>query len=319
MNNYIDVRLFKFERVIIINKFNNFIILETQNMGQELIRINSIDGIEQPGILYTPNENTEKIVVHVHGLNGNFYENKFLDILAKCYTDKNYAFLTFNNRGTGFITELLKGKDFVVIGGSLERFKDCLLDIEGVINWVKSKNYKEIILEGHSYGCNKILYYYNHKRDNSIKQIVLLSPCDIPSECKKFLSEEEYKKAKEESIELIKEDKENALIDFPAMTNGKIAAGTFYNDFLPDGENDFIRYREWIDSRNKILNSIDIPTLVIFWSADECVLTQPIEVVTEYLRNNLKNCDIQIISGANHLYTGKYEELSNIIRHDIQC
>lgn len=47
-------------------------------MKQELVRINSIDGIEQPGILYTPNEYTNKIVIHVHGLNGNFYENRFL-------------------------------------------------------------------------------------------------------------------------------------------------------------------------------------------------------------------------------------------------
>lgn len=286
-------------------------------MRQELIRINSIDGVEQPGILYTPNENTEKIVIHVHGLNGNFYENKFLDILAKSYTDKKYAFLTFNNRGTGFITELLKENDFVVIGGSLERFKDCLLDIEGVINWVKLKNYKEIVLEGHSYGCNKVLYYYNHKRDNSIKQIVLLSPCDIPSECKKFLSEKEYKKAKLESLKLVKKNKENVLIDFSAMINGKIAAGTYYNDFLPDGENDFIRYREWVNSRSEILNSIDIPTLVVFWSADECILTEPIEIVTGYLNNNLNDCNIQIINGANHLYTDKYEELGNIIKNSI--
>ena len=159
-------------------------------MKQELVRINSIDEIEQPGILYTPNENTNKIVIHVHGLNGNFYENRFLDILAKSYTDKNYAFLTFNNRGRDFITELLKGNDFTVIGGSLERFKDCILDIEGIVNWVKAKGYNEIILEGHSYGCNKVLYYYKHKKDDKIKKIVLLAPCDIPSEGKKFLSDE---------------------------------------------------------------------------------------------------------------------------------
>lgn len=108
-------------------------------MKQELVRINSTDGIEQPGILYMPNTNTDNIVIHVHGLNGNFYENRFLDILAKSYTDKNYAFLTFNNRGKDFITELLKGNESVIIGGSLERFKDCILDIEGVINWVKEK------------------------------------------------------------------------------------------------------------------------------------------------------------------------------------
>ena len=110
-------------------------------MKQELVRINSIDEIEQPGILYTPNEDTYKIVIHVHGLNGNFYENRFLDVLAKSYTDKGYAFLTFNNRGRDFITELLKGNDFTIIGGSLERFKDCILDIDGVVNWVKEKGY----------------------------------------------------------------------------------------------------------------------------------------------------------------------------------
>lgn len=287
-------------------------------MKQELVRINSIDEIEQPGILYSPNKETDKIVIHVHGLNGNFYENRFLDILAKSYTDKNYAFLTFNNRGRDFITELLKGNDFTIIGGSLERFKDCLLDIDGVVNWVKAKGFKEIILEGHSYGCNKVLYYYNHKKDDSIKKIVLLAPCDIPSEGKKFLSEEEYNKAKEESTRLIKENKENELIDFSVMANGKIAAGTYYYDFLPDGENDFIRYVDGVNGKSQVLNSINIPTLIIFGDVDECVLTQPIDVVKEYLKNNLSNCNIQIIDGADHSYTGRYEELGNVIKNNME-
>lgn len=282
-------------------------------MLQELVRINSIDEIEQPGILYSPKEKTDKIVIHVHGLNGNFYENRFLDILAKTYTSKNYAFLTFNNRGRDFITELLKGKDFTIIGGSLERFKDCLLDIEGVINWAKQKGYKEIILEGHSYGCNKVLYYYNKKKDKSIKKIVLLAPCDIPSEGKKFLSREEYEKAKQDSIKLVNEGKENELIDFSVMANGKIAAGTYYNDFLPGGENDFIRYVDGSNGKSEILNSIDIPTLVIFGDVDECVLTQPIDIVKDYLNNNLINCNIEIINGANHSYSDKYEELGKAI------
>lgn len=112
-------------------------------MKQELVRINSMDEIEQPGILYIPDKTTDKIVIHVHGLNGNFYENRFLDTLAKSYTDKGYAFLTFNNRGKDFIAELLKGDGFTVIGGSLERFKDCILDIEGVVSWVNKKVIKK--------------------------------------------------------------------------------------------------------------------------------------------------------------------------------
>lgn len=79
-----------------------------------------------------------------------------------------------------------------MIGGCYEKFKDCLLDIEGAITYAKNKKYTEIILEGHSYGCNKVLYYYDKKRDTSIKKIILLAPCDIPQECVKFLSKEEY-------------------------------------------------------------------------------------------------------------------------------
>ncbi|MBR4106273.1 MAG: alpha/beta fold hydrolase [Alphaproteobacteria bacterium] len=286
-------------------------------MRQELVRINSVDGIEQPGILYKPDEKTDKIVIHVHGLNGNFYENRFLDILAKSYTDGNYAFLTFNNRGCGFITELLKGNDSVVIGGSLERFEDCILDIGGIVNWVKTKDYSKIVLEGHSYGCNKVLYYYNHKKDDAVKQIVLLAPCDIPSETKKFLSKENYEKARNEATKLVEANRGNELIDFAPIANGKIAASTYYNDFLPDGKNDFIRYADEINTKNKVLNSIDIPTLVIFGDKDECVLTQPVDVVQNYLRNNLSNCRVCVIRGANHLYTDRYEELGNVIKNNI--
>lgn len=282
-------------------------------MKQELVRINSNDGIQMPGILYTPDKTSKKIVIHVHGLNGNFYENNFLDSVSKSYTDKGFAFLTFNNRGREFITELWKGKECVVIGGSLERFKDCILDIEGVVNYAKEKGYKEIILEGHSYGCNKVLYYYSKKNDECIKKIVLLAPCDIPSEGKKFLSEKEYEIAKKESTRLVNEGKERELIDFSVMANGKIAAGTYYNDFLPGGENDFIRYTEDINDMNEVLNSIDIPVLVVFGDADECVLTQPIDKVKVYLNNNIKNCTIKIINGADHSYCNKYEELGIII------
>ena len=286
-------------------------------MKQEFVRINTTDNIEQLGILYIPNKDTNRIVIHVHGLNGNFYENRFLDILAKTYTDNNYAFLTFNNRGRDFIAELLKDDGFTIIGGSLERFKDCILDIEGVVNWVKAKGYKEIILEGHSYGCNKVLYYYNQKKSDSIKKIVLLAPCDIPSECKMFLNKEEYEKAKNESTKLVQEGKENELIDFSIMANKKIAAGTYYYDFLPGGANDFIRYSDGAEGKSAVLNSIDIPTLVVFGDVDECVLTKPIEVVKKYLTNNIKNCNIQIIKGADHLYKTKEKDLGEIIKKHI--
>ena len=286
-------------------------------MKQKLVRINSTDNIEMVGILYEPEIIGNKIVVHVHGLCGNFYENRFLDTLAKTYTNKGISFLTFNNRGTNFISELLKGNDFEIIGGCYEKFTDSLLDIEGAINYAKEIGYNDIILEGHSYGCNKVVYYYTKKKDETIKKIILLAPCDIPQECIKFLNKEEYEIAKKESTRLVNEGKMNELIDFSVNANGKIAAGTYYNDFLPGGENDFIKYRDGVDGKSDVFKNIDIPVLVVFGDIDECVLTQDIEIVKTYLNNNIRNCNIKIIEGADHSYTDKYEELGKIIEKNI--
>lgn len=286
-------------------------------MKQELIRMNSIDNIEMVGILYSPEQKSNKIVIHVHGLCGNFYENRFLDTLATTYTNKGYSFLTFNNRGTNFVSELLKDDGYTIMGGCYERFKDCILDIEGAINFSMNKGYTEIVLEGHSYGCNKVIYYYNKTKDKNIKKIILLAPCDIPQECVKFLSKEEYETARNESTKLVNEGKENELIDFSVNANGVISASTYYHDFLPNGENDFIKYVDGANGKSDALNNINVPVLIIFGDVDECVLTKPINIVKQYLQNNIKDCNIQVINGADHSYTNRYEELGKIVENNI--
>lgn len=47
-------------------------------MKQELVRMSSVDNIEMVGMLYEPEAKSNRIVIHLHGLCGNFYENKFL-------------------------------------------------------------------------------------------------------------------------------------------------------------------------------------------------------------------------------------------------
>ena len=283
-------------------------------MKQKLVRINSIDGIELPGIIYTPDVNTNKIVIHIHGLSGNFYENRFLDNLAQVYTDKGYSFLTFNNRGKDYITELLKGDEYIILGSCYELFEDSILDISGVINWVKANGYTEITLEGHSYGCNKVIYYYNKNQEN-IDKIILLAPCDIIAEIENYTGEI-YKTSIEESKKLVKSEKGNELIDFPVFANGKISAKTFYTDYVYNSSCDIFRYREK-NTKSEILNKIDIPILIIFGDEDECVLTEEKETVVNYLKSNIKNCKLEIIKSANHSYESKEKELEKVVGENI--
>lgn len=204
-----------------------------------------------------------------------------------------------------------KENEFVIKGSSYELFEDCVLDIEGIVNWVKERGYNHIVLEGHSYGCNKAVYYYTQKQDESIKMMVLLAPCDIPKEVENYTGKD-YQTCISKAKELIENGKEEELIDFCVFVNGKISAKTFYTDLLYNCTCDFFRYRER-EEKSPILNQIEIPVFIPFGDKDECVLTQPIEDVIYYLQNNLKNCEIKVIKDADHAYTGKYDELEEVI------
>ena len=160
-----------------------------------------------------------------------------------------------------------------------------------------------------------MLYYYDKMNDGCIKRIVLLAPCDIPEESKKFLSSEEYETAVRESKTLVQKGRDNELINYSVMANGKVAAGTFYYDFLPGGENDFFRYRDGADGKSDVLSKIKIPILIIFGDKDECVLTESIDVVSGYLKNNISNCNLHVIKNTDHIFTAKVEELGEIINN----
>jgi len=79
-----------------------------EKLKGELVRITTKDRLELHGFLFEPERKTSNVLVHIHGWIGNFYENKFIDYLAKEAILRGFAFLTFNNRGTGIITDLIK-------------------------------------------------------------------------------------------------------------------------------------------------------------------------------------------------------------------
>lgn len=90
--------------------------------------------------------------------------------------------MAFNNRGAGIdfdVRREINGRydKAIVIGANNEIFEDCLIDIGAAIDFAKSKGYSEIVLMGHSYGCNKIVYYALEKGFTG--DLILLAPCDI--------------------------------------------------------------------------------------------------------------------------------------------
>ncbi|MGA5262997.1 alpha/beta hydrolase [Streptomyces griseoincarnatus] len=139
----------------------------------ELVAGRTEDGLELHGVLVPPTDRSFATLVHVHGKCGNFYQNYFIRVFAEECARRGLGFLAMNTRGRDCLADMLVGESVMYLGGSLERFEDCLLDID-LMYGMAAQNSDSVILQGHSFGCEKVLHYAS-QRDPRVP-LVLLSP-----------------------------------------------------------------------------------------------------------------------------------------------
>lgn len=284
-------------------------------MNQELIKMITTDNIELTGLLYTPIVKTNKIVVFVHGLGDDFYKKNFLDYLAKSFTNNGYAFFSFNNRGSGYITKLVKRENnevSSVMGGCVfEIFEESQIDIQTVIEFVKKLGYCEITLQGHSFGCSKVINYYDKiAEDKMIKNIILLAPCDIVKSTQNILGDALYNGYLEKAKTMISNNKGNSLMSDSLNLKYNVTANTFCSVYANDCNNDIFRYREK-EYKSKNLNNIDIPVLIQIGDKDNLALSEEKDTIINFFNTNVKKLDIKFIEDSDHSYNNKEQVMSN--------
>ncbi|MDD3186870.1 MAG: alpha/beta fold hydrolase [Bacilli bacterium] len=281
-------------------------------MKQKLIKLITSDNIELAGILYEPEEKTNTIIIHVHGLAGNFYENSFIDYQAKAYTEAGISYLVMNNRGNGYFTDLIKKENnqvtYVEGGAAFETMNGSIKDIDTSVNYTESLGYTDIILQGHSFGCNKVAYYYGNKPNKKISKIILLAPCDMVGLRIKELGKE-YSEYVVKAKELISIEQDKALLNYPDFPPFDVSAKTFIDIYTWDCPNDIFRYRD-LEFISPILSNIKIPVLIQIGNNDEYSLSTDKNIITRYLEKNIENSRIIYIKDTNHGYIGKEQEMS---------
>ncbi len=274
-------------------------------------RITTKDGLELHGLLFEPDKRTNSVLVHIHGWVGNFYEDEFVDYVAKAAASKRFAFFTFNNRGAGIINDFIKRKktkvDYVRIGGSLEEFKDCILDIKAAVDFLTKRGYKKIILQGHSLGCQKATFYKYKTGDKRVKGLILLGPVDDIG-----FSQEKLKSKYKKSLNIAKEMVKNNKGDKPVpkwMAFYPLLNARMFLD-VADPESSSGRLFNYSGKLKEIKN-INCPILAIFGSKDE-YQSKPAEKL-RILKGNAKDCDIKLVNNAGHGFVGFEEDLSKLI------
>lgn len=285
-----------------------------------LHRLITKDNLELMGLLYEPDTESKKILVHVHGMAGNFYENKFLDHIAEALTSNGIAFFAFNNRGMEFIKDMYKVEEekrsVVRLGDTYEKFEDCLLDIQAAIDFAESKGFSQIHLSGHSLGGPKVAYYAAKDGDKKIASVIFLSPADMVGLAR---ADKDFERDVTTAKKMIAEGHGNKIMPFDVWGDCILSADSYMN--LSDESSDVAIFNFYNPQDElKVLGKIAIPSITIMGRKDHVVII-PIEDLMgriEKAMTSSPRVETKILGDASHDYNGYGQELADTLKTWVQ-
>ncbi len=318
-------------------------------MISNLIRIQT-DSTELAGLWHTPRANlsTPRALVHFHGCGGNFYENHFLDAIAAACTDRGIGFLSVNSASHDYVCEARdlckpKGaagenseKNRKRRGFAYETFEDCEEEISAVLQFLAETGIGSTVLQGHSTGANKIVYYHSrkqgpaahraHKEKPMPKGYILMGMNDDFGMQRKFI--ESFGETLEDSVtearRMITRGRGEEFFRHEYLGVLPIAARSYANKFhAGSAMNNFPVEDEMRHRQNRCpappdfsqVRSIDKPVLCVYGEDDEYLQIPPQES-TELFKAKAINCpqfSSRIIPGCGHGFEGKETELADSI------
>ena len=265
------------------------------------------DGLRLPMVHFMSDEK-DICVIFIHGMCQTIIDNYFATVCGKILSEDNIGFLYEHNRGHSIENDILmKDGSYRRCGCMYEIFEDCIIDIDLAIEKAKEIGYKRFILMGHSYGCNKLIYYYYKKHPNILGLIFASAP--------DMMGLQLYRQTDYE--ELIKEAKENINNGEPTKILSNLIEGymymssqTYYDWFKESSNLDNLPVMSYSENWSQF-ETIDVPILTFSGSKETDNYLH-----LDLLKNKAKSCNdfqYKIIDNANHFYNGKEEEISFLI------
>lgn len=265
------------------------------------------DNLCLPMIHFNSNEK-DICVIFIHGMCQTIIDNYFATVCGNILAENNIGFLYEHNRGHSIENDILmKDGSYARYGCMYEIFEDCILDIDLAINKAKKLGYKRFILMGHSYGCNKLIYYYYKKHPN-ILGLVLASAPDMVG--LQLYRQKDYKELIKEAKVNIDNDDETKLLSNLVEDYMYMSSKTYYNWFNQKSNLDNLpvmgNSENWYQ-----FESINVPILTFSGSNETDNYLH-----LDLLKDKAKICndfEYKIINNTNHFYTNKENEIGDII------
>lgn len=248
-------------------------------------------------------------VIITNGMGGNIFENKFLRVLGEELERNKISYICAHNSGA-FQSISFPSLNNNISGLCYETFDNCYQDLDAYVKYAKKMGYKNIILGGHSYGCNKVIYYLHKTNSKDISKYILLAPCDM-----KVYSEEELKSIKEYlpiANKLKEENNLDKIIPIQYAGSNFYTARAFF-DLIDNPNHDNLPI--YTDSKGwKQLKTINAKGLYIMGKNDMYANKDTFKHLNTINNNSkYKNNEIKVVEGTGHTYKNKEKELSQLI------
>ena len=247
-------------------------------------------------------------VIFIHGMCQTIITNYFTVVLGNVLQNNKIGFIYAHNRGNSIENDtLLKDGTYTRCGCMYEIFEDCILDIDLAIEKAKDLGYKRIILMGHSYGCNKIIYYY-YKNHPNIVGIIFASAPDMVG--LQLLRQKDYEELIKEAKDNIDNNNPNKLLSNLIEDYMYMSSKTYYNWYNKNSNLDNLPVMNYSNNWYQF-EAIDVPILTFSGSLETYNYLH-----LDLLKEKAKNCnnfEYEYIENANHFYQNKEDRLSNIV------
>ncbi len=281
-------------------------------MSYPIVKVKTPDDITLFGLL-TKSNDKDTILINIHGTGSGFYVEEFEQEFSERIPKIGISTLFTNNRGN-YTLECWQNT-----GCAQEKFEDCVIDINTWIEFALNNGYKNIILQGHSLGTEKVVYYMEKgKYKELIKAVILLGFSDSFGVQIKFLETQSIDPMKN-AKELVSEGKGHEFINSIWLSHAGVlqkTANSYINCFSEDSElSKALPLRKGKDLL--FYQNIKVPILGVISDTDNWNAMLGVDTI-DLLRNENVNAEIKTISNTDHSFSGKQKELVDIVEDFIK-
>lgn len=254
----------------------------------------------------------DTIIIHFHGMAGDFYTNAFLQKMHEQYPNNGFSFMSVQTRGTDSVMQILVGdNNWVYYGNTYEIFEESVLDIEAWIKKALELGYKNIWLQGHSLAPTKLIYFINNADSallGYLKGLILISPSDICGFSTHPDYIDEHRNLMNEATDLVNAGNELKILSGEKW-GYKLSAKTFLNMFGDDSNSDIFNYKKatWLQ-----VKEINLPVIAFTGTEDSGIV--PIMEAQDAMKkiesefSSSINVKGVVLGNATHSFSG-YEDV----------